>query len=520
MSVIVLSALVRMFQGLVAAAPTLLVGLFIAAVLRYYIGPADTRRIFGGQSLRSLPQSWLIGMLLPVCSIGVLPILRELYRARVRPGAMTAFALSAPLFNPLSLLYGLTLSRPIVIISFAGASLLLVTILGMIWDRYAGDGRQRTEAELEAEDKAEVGEDGPAPEIIGLRRMIALFVFSTRELVGPAGRLTLVALCGLGLLGAVLPYTALQSSFEMNDPWAPARMTVLAIPVYATPMLAMGQLGMMFVHSNSPGSALALLLLGTGLNFATLLWFISRYGLKSTTVWFASLIAIVLAVSYAIDRPLILPGAEPAGHTHAFDVYATPFSPGSSLSLASVRETAFRQIQIFEWAGFWVLALFALFGTVFRYAKIDEQRFASDRPAEVASYDMVVPKSVLGFTMLVGLIALSVVGCFAYYPPAKVCLDEISVARGEAFTAVRSGHVDHALHWIEQIEDWSRKMEVGVFLRTGQLRPYQRVQGQLIRKKLELLEHELEHEPYDQEAVDEMLRQLLKTDHRWRNAFR
>jgi len=520
MSLMLLSAAVRMFQGLVAAAPTLLVGLFIAAVLRYYIGPADTRRIFGGQSLRSLPQSWLIGMLLPVCSIGVLPILRELYRARVRPGAMTAFALSAPLFNPLSLLYGLTLSRPIVIISFAAASLVLVTLLGTFWDRYAGDSKGRSEEELEAADKESTGDEGPAPEIIGLRRMLALFVFASRELAGPAGLLTLIALTGLGLLGAVLPFSALQSSFEMNDPWAPARMTLLAIPVYATPMLAMGQLGMMFVHSNSPGSALALLLLGTGLNFATLYWFVSRYGLKATTVWFASLIVIVLTVSYAIDRPLILPGAEPAGHTHAFDVYATPFASASGLTWQSVRDTAFRPVQIFEWAGFAGLAFFALFGAIFRFAQIDEQRFASDQPTELASYDMIVSKSVLGFTMLVGLIALSVVGCFAYYPPAKVCLDEISVARGEAFSAARSGNVEHALHWIEQIEDWSRKLEVGVFIRTGRLSPYQRMQGKLIRKKLELLEHELEHDPYEQHEVDAMLRELLRTDQRWRDAFR
>ena len=49
--------------------------------------------------------------LLPVCSIGVIPILREMKRIGIRPGAITAFALSAPLFNPLSLMYGLTLSR-------------------------------------------------------------------------------------------------------------------------------------------------------------------------------------------------------------------------------------------------------------------------------------------------------------------------------------------------------------------------------------------------------------------------
>jgi uncharacterized protein len=513
MSLILVSALTRMFQGMVVSAPTLLTGLLIAAVLRYYLGPAETRRLFGGESIRGLPQAWLIGMLLPVCSIGVLPILRELHRARVRPGAMTAFALSAPLFNPLSLLYGLTLSRPIVIISFALASLVLVTLLGTIWDRCS-----KRETSLADDADPDTGE--AAQEIIGLRRMVALLVFSARELVGPSGVLALIALSGLGILGAALPYGALQSSFEMNDTWAPARMALLAVPVYATPMMAMGQLGMMFVHSNSPGAALAMLLLGAGMNLATLYWFVNRYGFRALSVWFVSLISIVLVVSYAIDRPLILPGAEPAGHTHAFDVYATPFAPGSSLDWAMIRDTATRRFEIFEVLGIAMLGLLAALGLVFHAMRWDETRFQGAGAAELPSYDRIVPRSVLGLTMLGGLIAFSIVGCFAYYPPAKVCLEEISVARGEAYTAARSGNVEHALHWIEQLEDWSRKLEVGTFLRKGEVRPYQRMQGKLIRKKLELLEHELEHQPIDQDEINEILRQLFASDQRWRDAFR
>ena len=106
MDVMLAGGLMRFVQGLASAAPTMIVGLFIAGLLRYYLGTAGTVRLFGGNGLRSLPQSWLIGMLLPVCSIGVIPILREMKRMGIRPGAITAFALSAPLFNPLSAAVG------------------------------------------------------------------------------------------------------------------------------------------------------------------------------------------------------------------------------------------------------------------------------------------------------------------------------------------------------------------------------------------------------------------------------
>ena len=94
----ILGGAVRISQGFMFSAPTLLVGLLTAAILRYYLGREGTQKLFGGDSLRSLPQSWLVGMLLPVCSIGVLPILIQMRRAGVKPGAMSAFALSAPPF--------------------------------------------------------------------------------------------------------------------------------------------------------------------------------------------------------------------------------------------------------------------------------------------------------------------------------------------------------------------------------------------------------------------------------------
>ena len=52
---------------------------------------------------------------------------------RIAGGTILAFAMTAPLFNPLSLLYGLTLSEPFVIISFAFCTLLVVTAVGVAW---------------------------------------------------------------------------------------------------------------------------------------------------------------------------------------------------------------------------------------------------------------------------------------------------------------------------------------------------------------------------------------------------
>src|SRR6056297_140522 len=343
--------LVRVAQGSVAAAPTLLVGLLIAAILRYYLGRDGTRRLFGGDSLRALPQSWMVGMLLPVCSIGVLPILIQMRRSGVKPGAMSAFALSAPLFNPLSLLYGLTLSRPLVIILFAVGSLVIVTALGLLWD--ALDRRKQTvfATEQDADDSG----------LIGPRRLAATMVQMARDATGMPLALTFLGLTGLAVLAAVLPYGAMQSSVERDDPMAPLRMMLVAVPVYATPMLAMSQLGMMFQHANTPGAAFTLLILGTGMNVATPIWFGKQFGWKPTVVWMMSLIVIVLGISYGINRPLISPGVDPAGHTHAFDIYANPMSAYSKLDFDSLQDLVTKNLDISMLAS---LAALAVIGVV------------------------------------------------------------------------------------------------------------------------------------------------------------
>ncbi len=507
--------LIRVIQGLIAASPTRLIGLLVAAILRYYLGRDGTRRLFGGDSLRSLPQSWLVGMLLPVCSIGVLPILIQMRRSGVKPGAMSAFALSAPLFNPLSLLYGLTLSRPLVIVLFAVGSLIIVTALGLLWDAMVR--RKQTVTEVTPAD----GDPG----LIGPRRLAATVVQMARDASGTPLVLTLLALSGLAILAAVLPFGSMQHSVERDDPMAPLKMLLVAIPVYVTPMLAMSQLGMMFQHANSPGAAFTLLILGAGMNLATPYWFGRYYGWKSCSLWLAGLLLIVIGISYGINEPLVPPGVQPAGHTHAFDVYANPISSGTQNPWSTFKSDVFDQKDIAGLISLALLAGLAIVGLILRALGIDESGLVAATPetSDVSPrrrFDIIVPPGVIGATMLAGLVALSIVACYAYYPSTDECLEEIALARAECLSAANSGDKDHALFWLPIWEEWSRRLEVGSFLRSGELRRYQAMQGYLIRKKLELLEHELEHDPYEPEEVKAVVRSILATNTRWVQSFR
>ena len=241
-------------------------------------------------------------------------------------------------------------------------------------------------------------------------------------------------------------------------------------------------------------------------------------------IWMIGLIVIVTAISYGINKPLIPPGVQPAGHTHAFDIYANPLSSAHPDYWASIKDSFNKQANIAGLISVGVWAVLFVAGCLLRAFGIDESSLSveasgSSDAGQQRKYDVIVPPSVIGATMLAGLVAISVVACYGYYPSPKECLEEINLARGECLSAALSGDKEHALFWLPVWEDWSRKLEVGTFLRRGELRRYQSMQGYLIRKKLELLEHELEHDPYEPEEVRAVVQSIFATNSRWVQSF-
>jgi len=496
---------VRFIQSFAQAAPFILTGFFVAAIFRRFIGYEKTRQLFGGSEMSSLFKAWVIGMLLPVCSLGVIPVIVELRRAGIKGGTILAFAMSAPLFNPLSLLYGLTLSEPIAILSFAGCSLVIVTLVGMIWDRLFPDTQQT----------------GIADESVhyGIRRMAALGVSAGKEATGRSIALVLCGLAGVGLLGAVIPHASLQHHFNHDQVWAPIKMAALGIPVYATPMLAMSQMGMMFQHANSIGAAFVLLALGAGMNLGLIVWMLKEYGLKRSAVWMSILLVVVVGLGYAVDKPLFPKDVDPANHTHAFDIYGQPFSGGGSFATLGAQswEKLKRDIMPYEWYGVELLALLILAGVIVRLADRNGRLEAWITQIPEGELDVVVPPSILGGLTLVGLVIFSVIGSYAYYPSAEDVFEEMHIAKGEALSAGMSGDATHAEYWIDVYQEWTRKLEVGTFIRSGQVSDYQHWKARLVREQLEMLKHSVEEG--EQREARAWVAKISRSHNRMETAF-
>lgn len=490
----------RTAQSSLQAAPFIFTGFIIAGVLHRLMGHAATRRMFGSNSLASLAQSWVIGMLLPGCSLGVIPIVKQMRRSGIAVGTIFAFALSSPLFDPMSLLYGLTLSKPETILAFAGCSLVVVMVCGGLFDRWYPD------TEIEAPE--------PPATPQGIRRILAVLVVMMRECVSGTTGLIAIGLLGAGLLSLVLPPGVLQRTMGHDNPWSPLLMTIIAIPAYATPMTAMGQLGSMFQHGNSIGAAFILLTFGAGMNLGLVAWMWINYGWRKTAVWFGLMLAFVVAFSYGIERPLYPREIEPADHTHAFDTYCQPFIAGFPPPggyAAEVWNRVKRDTQPHELIGAALLALLALGGgalKLFDPAHRTEAWLSRPLPESVRGadrWDIVLPGPVLAIASLGVVVGFSILGCFAYYPQASESIEELRLANSEATSGAMGQKGASAEHWIPVCQSWNRRLLVGLYLRRGHVSDYIRMKSKIYRDQLEILEHMVE----DDDPREERRRQAL-----------
>ena len=484
MDILLCGAAVRMVQAMLAASPTIVVGWIIAAVFERILGRDGTLKLFGGHTWKQLPYAWLLGMLLPVCSLGVIPVLVQMRKSGIAGGTILAFGLTAPLFNPISVLYGLTLSDPIAIFVFCLCSLTIVTVMGVFWDWMFPANW--------------IAQEPLPPTPYGVKRIGAVALSVCQQAFSMSTLYMLLAILGVGLLGLVLPAGCLQRSAGKDDLLAPITMALVATLAYITPMVAIVQIASMFHHGNSIGAAFTLLVLGTGVNLGLMGWTVVNYRWKPSMVWLGCLIMVVLTIGYAVDRPLRPKGVEPADHTHAFDVYCNPFTLNSTdvvrASMSLIRDS-WRPEELI--AGIAALILLTIGGLASLQNRSIRWMAFLTRPSHVSHSvgvrrDIVLPNAVIAGCCLTGLVVASIVGCFLYYPPASQIRQEMNAIQAELQGDCSQYSWDKIAYWIPIQEDWAHKLSVSCYLRGKSLSRFQSMKLQVFLSKLELLEHAAE----------------------------
>ena len=328
----------------------------------------------------------------------------------------------------------------------------------------------------------------------------------SRITVGPMTAFIGIGLLGVGLMSMVLPYGVLGGTMSHDNPWAPLTMTGVALPAYATPMVAMSQLGSMFQHGNSVGAAFILLCFGAGMNLGLLAWMWWHYGWKKLGIWFGIMLLIVIGISYGVEGPLYPKAIEASDHSHAFDRYCSPYRFGTVPTggfPADIIRRLKLETQTHELFGIAALGFLATCGGLLRFFDPDKKldQWLNEVPPtkkDHGRFDIILPAP-RDWSMRSRWDNCSKyrrpVFCVLPRAPKKHLKNSVWHPSSPQVAAI-SGNSELCLHWIPMCEGWNKRLIVGIYLRNWTVDKDLLAASKHFATELEALEHMFQHRSF------------------------
>lgn len=290
------------------SAPALLLGYFLAGLVAVFLPVSSVSWLGRGSSASQALRGVAIGLPLPVCSCGVVPLYRALVERGVPATAAMAFLVATPELGADAVLLSLPLLGESFTLMRIVAAAVLALVVGVVVGRTISS-RKPVASEVTGGAEA-AGAGGFSSKLVGGIKT------GLGTLVDHTGPWILVGLAVAALVGPLVEKSWLAGA----DPYLQVVFfAVLGIPVYvcasgATPMVAV-----LLAGGISPGAALAFLLTGPATNVVTFGVISGLHGRKAAVFFCIMMASLAVGIGFAVN--LLFPGFMPlnlqADHEHS-----------------------------------------------------------------------------------------------------------------------------------------------------------------------------------------------------------
>lgn len=306
--------LTAIWGTLCSMAPYLLFGFLVAGLLSLFISPAMVERHLGGRGIWPVIKASLLGVPLPLCSCGVIPVAASLRRHGASRGATTSFLLSTPqtgvdsIVVTYSLMGGLfALIRPV-------AAFITGLVGGWLVDTLAGRDGDNAKG---ASPAIPCTEECCALSTHRPNRLTRALRYGFVTLPRDIGKALVVGLIISGVIAAFVPDDFFAGVFGKGIIGMLIMMAV-GIPLYVCATGSVPVAAALIMKGVSPGAALVFLMTGPATNAATLVIIWKVLGKKTAVIYLLTLAVCALACGLLLDYFFQVTGLPPhyhAGHT-------------------------------------------------------------------------------------------------------------------------------------------------------------------------------------------------------------
>ncbi len=301
--------LMRVWSVLCQMAPYLLLGFLVAGVLSQAVSPRFVETHLGGGGLGPVLKASLLGIPLPLCSCGVIPVGASLRRHGAGKGATTGFLISTPQTGVDSILVTYSLLGGVFAIFRPVVAFVSGVLGGALVNWFGGRDTERP--------AAPVSEAAPEqrPSIGG--RIVGVFHYGFVTLPGDIGRSLLIGLIAAAVITALLP-TEMLPGWLGTGIGSMLFMLIIGVPFYvcATASVPIAA-ALMATETISPGAALVFLMTGPATNGATIATVWKIMGRRSALIYLGAVMGTALASGLVLDAIYAVDGvACPTLHSH------------------------------------------------------------------------------------------------------------------------------------------------------------------------------------------------------------
>ncbi|MCC6123795.1 MAG: SO_0444 family Cu/Zn efflux transporter [Pirellulales bacterium] len=315
------NTVVESWQVLGQMSPYLLFGFLVAGVLSIVFSPEWIERHLGGRGFGPVVKASLLGVPLPLCSCGVIPVSASIRRHGASRAATVSFLLSTPQTGVDSIAVTWGLLGPIFGV-FRPIAALVTGLLGGGLVQLFGEKDPLDDGDQPLP-KNHCGESCCTEK--GKRHFILRALrFGFLTLPRDIGKPLLIGVLIAGAIGALVDRDELRP-YLGNQLLSILAMMAVGIPLYvcatASVPIAVG-----FIHAGfSPGAALAFLIAGPATNAATISTTWKQLGKRSALLYLLTIALSAVVCGYLLDwltvlASLHIPELTTHAHHHIEDV--------------------------------------------------------------------------------------------------------------------------------------------------------------------------------------------------------
>ena len=274
----------------------IIIGLFIAGILKQVVPPDFVSSHLGKDSTSSVVKATLFGIPLPVCSCSVIPLAQGLRKEGASKGAVQSFLISTPITGVDSILATFSLFGLVFTLFRVVSSIIIAICVGLVQNLFEKEDSTVSTVKQEAEQSSCCSTSSTKKEPFSLKKVLT---YGYGTLMEDMAKALLIGLVIGSLFITFMPQEYSQMLFE-NQYLTYLVILLVAMPLYTCATASLPIAAALMLQGMSGGAAFIFLTAGPATSAVTMSVVYKMLGKKALVIYIVviAIMALLFGVVY------------------------------------------------------------------------------------------------------------------------------------------------------------------------------------------------------------------------------